>query len=106
MNVALIGYGEVGRILAEDLRARGVAVSAYDLKLDSAHGQPLRAHAAAHGVVLGAAHAQAVRGADLVVSAVTASQAVAVAESCAPALTPGAYFLDFNSASPGSSPGS
>jgi 3-hydroxyisobutyrate dehydrogenase-like beta-hydroxyacid dehydrogenase len=101
MNIALIGYGEVGRILAEDLRARGVAVSAYDLKLDSAHGQPLREHAAAHGVVLGAAHAQAVHGADLVVSAVTASQAVAVAEACAPALKPGVFFLDFNSASPG-----
>ena len=101
MNLALIGYGEVGRILAEDLRARGVAVSAYDLKLDSAHGQPLREHAAAHGVVLGAAHAQAVHGAELVVSAVTASQAVAVAEACAPALRPGAYYLDFNSASPG-----
>jgi 3-hydroxyisobutyrate dehydrogenase-like beta-hydroxyacid dehydrogenase len=52
-------------------------------------------------VVLGAAHAQAVHGADLVVSAVTASQAVAVAEACAPALKPGSFFLDFNSASPG-----
>ncbi len=101
MNVALIGYGEVGRILAEDLRTRGVAVSAYDLKLDSGQGQPLREHAAAQGVVLGAAHAQAVHGADLVVSAVTASQAVAVAEACAPALKPGCFFLDFNSASPG-----
>jgi 3-hydroxyisobutyrate dehydrogenase-like beta-hydroxyacid dehydrogenase len=101
MNVALIGYGEVGRILAEDLRARGMAVSAYDLKLHSEHGQTLREHAAARGVVLGAAHVQAVHGADLVVSAVTASQAVAVAEACAPGLKQGAFFLDFNSASPG-----
>jgi 3-hydroxyisobutyrate dehydrogenase-like beta-hydroxyacid dehydrogenase len=100
MNIALIGYGEVGRILAEDLRAQGVAVSAYDLKLDSDHGQPLREHAALHGVVLGAAHAQAVHGVDLVVSAVTASQAVAVAEAIAPALRRGAHFLDLNSASP------
>jgi 3-hydroxyisobutyrate dehydrogenase-like beta-hydroxyacid dehydrogenase len=101
MNVALIGYGEVGRILAEDLRARGVAVSAYDLKLDGDHGQPLREHASAQGVVLGAAHAQAVHGVDLVISAVTASQAVSVAEACAPALRRGAFFLDLNSASPG-----
>jgi 3-hydroxyisobutyrate dehydrogenase-like beta-hydroxyacid dehydrogenase len=36
-----------------------------------------------------------------VVSAVTASQAVPVAEACAPALAAGAFFLDFNSASPG-----
>jgi 3-hydroxyisobutyrate dehydrogenase-like beta-hydroxyacid dehydrogenase len=101
MDVALIGYGEVGRILAEDLRARGVAVVAYDLKLGSEAGDPMRAHAEQHGVRLAADHAQAVRGAGLVVSAVTASQAMAVAEACAPGLGGGAFFLDFNSASPG-----
>jgi 3-hydroxyisobutyrate dehydrogenase-like beta-hydroxyacid dehydrogenase len=101
MNVTLIGYGEVGRILAEDLRARGESVVAFDLKLGSEAGSPLRAHAAAHGVVLAASHADAVRGAELVVSAVTASQAVPVAEACAPAIVRGAFFLDFNSASPG-----
>ena len=35
-HVGLVGYGEVGRILAEDLRAQGVAVCAHDLKLESA----------------------------------------------------------------------
>jgi len=101
MQVALIGCGEVGRILAEDLRAQGVAVSAYDLKLDTDHGQPIREHAAAHGVVLASTHALAVHGVDLVISAVTASQAVPVAEAAAPGLKKGAFFLDFNSASPG-----
>ncbi|MBL8360683.1 MAG: NAD(P)-dependent oxidoreductase [Rubrivivax sp.] len=105
MRVALIGYGEVGRILAEDLRQRGAAVGAYDLKLDPSdgadRGAPIREHAAAQGVVLARGHAEAARGADLVVSAVTASQAVAVAEAVAPGLDPGAWFLDFNSASPG-----
>jgi 3-hydroxyisobutyrate dehydrogenase-like beta-hydroxyacid dehydrogenase len=102
MTIALIGYGEVGRILAEDLRARGVAVCAYDLKLDTPDSaQPLREHAAAHGVALAASAADAARGATLVVSAVTASQAVTVAESVAPALPKDAFFLDFNSASPG-----
>src|SRR5690606_23397776 len=38
---------------------------------------------------------------DLVVSAVTASQAVPVAEACAAGLRTGSFFLDFNSASPG-----
>ena len=98
---AIIGCGEVGRILAEDLRAQGVAVAAYDLKLADARGDAMRAHAQQHGVVLAAGHADAVRGADIVVSAVTASQAVAVAVACAPGLKPGAFFLDFNSASPG-----
>ncbi len=101
MSVALIGYGEVGRILAEDLRARGVAVSAYDLKLDTPHGPSLREHAAPLGVVLAASTTAAVRGATLVISAVTASQAVAVAQAAAPALPKDAFFLDFNSASPG-----
>ena len=101
MKTALIGYGEVGRILAEDLRARGVPVTAHDLKLHGAAAPSLRKHAAAHGVTLVDEPVRAVAGAELVVSAVTASQTVAVAEAAAPGLAPGAFFLDFNSASPG-----
>jgi 3-hydroxyisobutyrate dehydrogenase-like beta-hydroxyacid dehydrogenase len=101
MQIALIGYGEVGSILAEDLRARGHALRAYDLKLGSEAGSKMREHAARHGVVLAASHADAVRGAGLVVSAVTASQAVPVAQACAAAVARGAYFVDVNSASPG-----
>ncbi len=100
-QVGLVGYGEVGRILAEDLRKQGVRVSAYDLKLDLGQGATLREHAAAHGVALKASHAELAAGADLIVSAVTASQAVPVAQACAPAVKKGAWFLDFNSASPG-----
>ena len=98
--VTLIGYGEVGKILAEDLRAQGVAVTAFDLKLHDERGGPLRQHAAAHGVRLAADHADAVRGGELVVSCVTASQTVAVAQACASAIGT-AFYLDFNSASPG-----
>jgi len=101
MNLALIGYGEVGRILAEDLRAGGHAVIAYDLKLGSADARSLRAHALEHGVTLADSHAHAVQQADLVVSAVTASQTVAAAEACAGGLREGSIFLDLNSASPG-----
>lgn len=100
-RIALIGYGEVGRILAEDLRARGETVTAFDLKLADEAGNALREHAAPHGVALAASHADAVRGAEIVVSAVTASQAVPVAQACAQSLQHGAFFLDFNSASPG-----
>ena len=112
-HIALVGYGEVGRILAEDLRAQGVTVSAFDLKLgsdagDTMHAQrcsqarsQMQAHAQAHGVSLTASHADAARNADLIISAVTASQTVAVADACAPALQKHTWFLDFNSASPG-----
>ena len=100
-QIGLVGYGEVGRILAEDLRRQGVAVVAYDLKLDLGQGAALREHAAAHDVRLAASHAELAASADLIVSAVTASQAVPVAQACAPSVKPGAWFLDFNSASPG-----
>src|SRR3954451_12746919 len=101
-NVGLVGYGEVGRILAEDLRQQDVKVAAYDIKLRSDQtGAALRDHAASDGVALTSSHADLAAGADFIVSAVTASQAVPVAEACAPAVRRGAWFLDFNSASPG-----
>ena len=99
-QIGLVGYGEVGRILAEDLRARGVEVCAHDLKLGGSLDGPLHAHAASHAVALLTSAAELAARADLVISAVTASQTVAVAEACAPAMRPSAYFLDFNSASP------
>ena len=100
-HVGLVGYGEVGRILAEDLRKQDVAITAYDLKLGNDQAGPLRDHASVHGVALAACHADLAAKADLVVSAVTANQAVAVAQACAPAVKQGGWFLDFNSASPG-----
>jgi 3-hydroxyisobutyrate dehydrogenase-like beta-hydroxyacid dehydrogenase len=100
MNIALIGYGEVGRILGEDLHAAGHAVTTFDVKLGTEAGVPVRAHALVRGVALADSHAGAVRSADLVVSAVTASQTVAAAEACAGALPATSFFLDFNSASP------
>jgi 3-hydroxyisobutyrate dehydrogenase-like beta-hydroxyacid dehydrogenase len=101
MKIALIGYGEVGRILAEDLAPQGHQLTACDVKLAGEGSNALREHAAQLGVALAASHEQAVQDAELVISAVTASQAVPVAEAVAPALAKGAYVLDFNSASPG-----
>ncbi len=100
-RVAFIGYGEVGRILGGDLRQRGVSVAVWDIKFDNAPGPAMRQQAQDAGLTCAASALEAVQGADLVVCAVTASQAVAVAQSCAAGLKPEAIFLDFNSASPG-----
>src|SRR5579864_4595274 len=101
-NIGLVGYGEGGRSLAPELGKQEVTVVAYDIKLRSDQAaQPLRAHAKSHGVALSASHADLAAQADFIVSAVTASQAVPVAGACAPAVKKGAWFLDFNSASPG-----
>jgi 3-hydroxyisobutyrate dehydrogenase-like beta-hydroxyacid dehydrogenase len=101
-HVGLVGYGEVGRILAEDLRAQGLRVSAYDLKLDQADSaKSLRSHAQAQGVNLLDSHAELAAHTDFIVSAVTASQTVLAAQACAASIRPEVFFLDFNSASPG-----
>jgi 3-hydroxyisobutyrate dehydrogenase-like beta-hydroxyacid dehydrogenase len=100
-TTGLVGYGEVGRILAEDLRKQDLNVIAYDIKLGGDKAGPLREHARGHGVALTASHAELAASADFIVSAVTASQAVPVAQACAAAMKNSAFFLDFNSASPG-----
>jgi 3-hydroxyisobutyrate dehydrogenase-like beta-hydroxyacid dehydrogenase len=98
-SVGLLGYGEVGRILAEDLRQRGIRVLAFDLRQQE--DAAMAAHAEAHGVEWAASHAALAGAADLVVCAVTASQDLAAAVAAAPGLRAGCWFLDFNSASPG-----
>ena len=100
-HIGLVGYGEVGRILCEDLRAQGLRVSAYDRKLGGALQRPLLEHARAHGVELLDSHARLAATADFVISAVTASQTLDVARACAPQVRKEAFYLDFNSASPG-----
>lgn len=104
-KVALVGFGEVGTILAEDLTAQGITVSAWDLKMRTAPDGPAARRMAADAqrlsVRLCDAPAAALAEADLVISVVTASQTEAAAGECAPLLVPGATFMDCNSASPG-----
>jgi 3-hydroxyisobutyrate dehydrogenase-like beta-hydroxyacid dehydrogenase len=100
-QIGLVGYGEVGRILAEDLRKQDIKVAAYDIKLGGEQQTELREHAARFGVALASSHIELTGSVDFIISAVTASQAVPVAEACAPAIRQGSWFLDFNSASPG-----
>jgi 3-hydroxyisobutyrate dehydrogenase-like beta-hydroxyacid dehydrogenase len=102
-RVAFIGFGEVGSIFAAALADRGgVTLSAYDILLDdAARAAPMRTKAARSHVVLHGTAASAVAGADLVISAVTASATRAAVASIARALAPGAFVLDVNSASPG-----
>ncbi len=96
-TVGLVGYGEVGRILAEDLRARDVEVHAHDVVAD-----PLRrGHAEDLGVVWHADHAGLAGTVDLVICAVTASQDEQAARATAAGLGGGSFFVDMNSASPG-----
>jgi 3-hydroxyisobutyrate dehydrogenase-like beta-hydroxyacid dehydrogenase len=103
INVAMIGYGEVGGILGRALRARGVAsVRMYDRLLDDPkRGAAIADRARGDGIVASPTAAEAVRDAHLVVSAVTASQARAAVTGAVAGLRAGAIVIDVNSASPG-----
>jgi 3-hydroxyisobutyrate dehydrogenase-like beta-hydroxyacid dehydrogenase len=68
---------------------------------DPAQGPVMRAHASRAGVEPAASLAALLERADVVISAVTASQAHAVAVEAAPSIRPGTWFVDLNSASPG-----
>ena len=99
ISVALIGFGEVGQILAEDLTEKA-ALSVWDIAFARPDSLPSRA-LARHQVRPAASAPDAVREARLVISAVTADQDLAAARSVGPGLPQGAFFLDLNSCSPG-----
>jgi 3-hydroxyisobutyrate dehydrogenase-like beta-hydroxyacid dehydrogenase len=102
-RIGLVGYGEVGRILGRALVERGVEwVGAWDILLrDPATAPAMREQARRDGVEPAGSLAELLARADVVLSAVTASQALAVAAEAAPTIRPGTWFVDLNSASPG-----
>ena len=102
LNIALIGYGEVGQLFAREFVRKGrAAVTVYDLKFDNAASRaPLAKIAAEDDVRLEESSAAAVTGADIAISAVTADQAVAAARAAAPYLKAGQLYVDLNSISP------
>ena len=103
-HIGMIGYGEVGKIFAASLKGRVSATSAWDLKFDvPAFREAQLAHAAQAGVAACSSMAQLCGHADLLISAVTASNTLAVAQAAALHIRPGAVFLDLNSASPATS---
>ncbi|MEY4883639.1 MAG: hypothetical protein RIS34_1493 [Pseudomonadota bacterium] len=101
-HIGMIGYGEVGKIFTAGLKGKVSGVSAWDLKFDEPAARDAQlAHAKQGGVLACRSLAQLCGGADLVISAVTASSTLAVAQAAAPHLRRGSVFLDLNSASPG-----
>lgn len=102
-RIGLIGYGEVGKTFGAGLRERVAAIAAWDLSFvdpDGSVAATQRAHAARCGVRACDAMAPLCAEAELLISAVTASNTLAVAQQAAAHLRPGTVFLDLNSASP------
>ncbi|MGD2134115.1 MAG: DUF1932 domain-containing protein [Maricaulaceae bacterium] len=96
-RIALIGFGEVGQILAADLKPTAAVISAWDLLFANTDSGPSKA---ATDVRRGSDAADAVRDTSVVISAVTAAQTVEAARSAAEGIEADAFYLDLNSASP------
>ena len=101
-KVAVIGFGEAGPVFARALLDAGVGrVCAYDILIDDPErAAAQRAKTEAAGVEAAANARQAVDGAALIVSTVTADQTVVAAKSAVPGLGKGQLYLDLNSTSP------
>jgi 3-hydroxyisobutyrate dehydrogenase len=101
-KVAVLGFGEVGRIFASDLAAQGVAVSVFDVGVaNPKFRDSMLAKAAELKLVLHETLCEATKDADLVISVVTAAAAIGLAKMAAEHLKPGQIYLDLNSVSPG-----
>jgi len=101
-KIAFIGFGEAGQTISRGLLGESAPrIGAYDILFDDpANGGKLKRAAEQLGVAAARDHADAVRDAEIVFLAVTASSSLAAARSCLPGLGKGQLFLDINSVSP------
>jgi len=102
MKICFIGFGEAaGAIIGGWGAARAGSIRVFDIKtLDPATSKGIAIRAAALGVKACQTAAEALAGADLVFSAVTADQAVAAVEAYSGAMPKGAVWCDLNSCAP------
>ncbi len=100
MQIAFIGFGEVGQSLGEELAgASGCTIAAYDLKFSDALSAPSQVIAQSR-IARCESAIESVAGASMVISAVTAAATIEAASSAAPAISRDAWYFDLNSASP------
>ena len=101
VTVGLLGFGEVGQVLADDLsEVSGVLLRAYDTQF-GADSVPHRAVRARAQIEPAASASDLPRGCDVVISAVTAAEDLAATRSICDGLAAGTYVLDLNSVAPG-----
>jgi len=102
VRIGHVGYGEVGTILSQALKAQGVAwIGTWDIVLaDPAQASAMAARARAAGIEPCESAAALYREATVVISAVTASNTYIAAQDAGRSIRPGTFYLDLSSASP------
>ena len=101
MNIGIIGFGEVGQLISRQFVARGHAVKVWDRLFAEPFSSVLSLARRFEGLELTTSTADLVSRSDLVFSAVTAGNAIALARECADALSANQMYIDLNSVSPG-----
>lgn len=102
MKLAFIGFGEAARAFRQSIAAKApeIGFSAYDILLDSGHREAMKQAMKAACVQSAQTTAEAIAGADWIVSAVTADQSHIAAANAAPSLCKGQVYFDINSVAP------
>ncbi|MFA8091418.1 DUF1932 domain-containing protein [Klebsiella oxytoca] len=101
INISIIGFGEAGRIYAEDLAKQSTSIKVWDKKFLTKDSKRMRTIADEMNVEVAPDIESAIKGSSLVLSLVTASNALPLAKEIAPLLEENQILLDFNSVSPG-----
>jgi 3-hydroxyisobutyrate dehydrogenase-like beta-hydroxyacid dehydrogenase len=102
-SLCFIGFGEAGQAIAAGLHegSAGGRMSAWDVLFPQREGEKLMRAGAAARVRCAKVAADAVRDADIVISAVTAASSVEAANWIKAHLAAKPFVLDINSVSPG-----
>jgi 3-hydroxyisobutyrate dehydrogenase-like beta-hydroxyacid dehydrogenase len=98
MRIGFVGFGEAAYHIAKGLRQPGISsISAFDINVT----EKLRQRAQDSGTRLVDTNQELAESCDIMMSAVTANQAMNAAEQNAPFLTQDHIYADLNSVSPG-----
>jgi 3-hydroxyisobutyrate dehydrogenase-like beta-hydroxyacid dehydrogenase len=98
MRIGFVGFGEAASHIAKGLQQPGISsITAFDIKVTD----KLRQLARETGTRLVESNAELAQACDIMLSAVTADQALSAAHQNAPYLMPQHIYADLNSVSPG-----
>ncbi len=101
MTVGLLGFGEVGQILADDLtRTSGVAPFAYDPLFSRENSRPSLALKSRTNINATATALELGRSCELIICAVTAAEDITAIRSIIGGIAANTWVMDLNSVSP------
>src|ERR1700749_3737545 len=86
-RLCFIGFGEAGQAIASGLRDTGIeTIAAWDILFSESEGDALKRAGQQRGARIASSAGDATSGADIIISAVTASSSLDAARSVAPHL--------------------